>query len=59
MKKRVRMGLLTGLMRIGGNMSNIFPYTGSEKTNLPSIALVLLIPFMLGVIYLAFKGETK
>ncbi|WRK52725.1 hypothetical protein SD457_21080 [Coprobacillaceae bacterium CR2/5/TPMF4] len=53
------MGLLTGLMTIGTNMSNIFAYTGSEKTNLPSIALVLLIPFMLGVIYLAFKGETK
>ncbi len=38
------MGLLTGLMTIGTNMLNILAYTGSESTNLSSIALVLLIP---------------
>lgn len=59
MKKRIEIGLITGLMTIASNMTNLFAYTGSEKTNLPSIALVLLIPFMLGVIYLAYKSETK
>lgn len=59
MKKRIEIGLLTGLVTIGSNMTNLFAYTGSEKTNLPSIALILLIPFMLGVIYLAYKGEIK
>ncbi|WP_296880098.1 hypothetical protein [Thomasclavelia sp.] len=40
------------------SISNVFALEKSN-TNLPGNVLILLVPFMLGLIYMAFKNETK
>lgn len=59
MIKRVVMVVLVQLMFLSLSVSNVFALTSSDNTNLPSGVLILLVPFMLGVIYVALKNETK
>lgn len=52
MKKRLGLGLGMFLITILSNLSGVMAYSGNS--NLPGI-----VPVMLGIIYLASKGEVK
>ncbi len=40
-------------------VSSVSAYNGTENTNLSGGIVLLFIPVMLGIIYLAGKGEVK
>lgn len=40
-------------------ISCVSAYNNSQNTNLSGGVIILFIPVMLGIIYLAFKGEVK
>ena len=54
MKKRLGLGLGMFLITILSNLSGVMAYSGNS--NLPGSVFV---PVMLGIIYLASKGEVK
>ena len=54
MKKRLGLGLGMFL----SNLSGVMAYSGNS--NLPGSAIIIVfVPVMLGIIYLASKGEVK
>ena len=56
MKKRLGLGLGMFLITILSNLSGVMAYSG----NLPGSAIIIVfVPVMLGIIYLASKGEVK
>ena len=58
MKKRLGLGLGMVLITILSNLSGVMAYSGNS--NLPGSAIIIVfVPVMLGIIYLASKGEVK
>ena len=58
MKKRLGLGLGMFLITILSNLSGVMAYSGNS--NLPGSAIIIVfVPVMLGIIYLASKGEVK
>ena len=58
MKKRLGLGLGMFLITILSNLSGVMAYSGNS--NLPGSAIIIVfVPGMLGIIYLASKGEVK
>ena len=55
MKKRLGLGLGMFLITILSNLSGVMAYSGNS--NLPGS--IVFVPVMLGIIYLASKGEVK
>ena len=58
MKKRLGLGLGMFLITILSNLSGVMAYSGNS--NLPGSAIIIIfVPVMLEIIYLASKGEVK
>ena len=58
MKKRLGLGLGMFLITILSNLSGVMAYSGNS--NLPGSAIIIVfVPVMLEIIYLASKGEVK
>lgn len=58
MKKRLGLGLGMFLITILSNLSGVMAYSGNS--NLPGSAIIIVfVPVMLRIIYLASKGEVK
>ena len=57
MKRGLRLGIVLLIIII--NKSTVLAYNSNMSTNLSEGKLLLLIPVMLGIIYLADKNEAK
>lgn len=57
MKRGLRLGIVLLIIII--NKSTVLAYNSNMSTNLSGGKLLLLIPVMLGIIYLADKNEAK
>ena len=53
------LGVTTSLVISVINVKSLLAYNGSESTNLSGGRILLLIPIMLGIVYLANKSEVK
>ena len=53
------LGVTTSLVISVINVKSLLAYNGSESTNLSGGRVLLLIPIMLGIVYLANKSEVK
>ncbi|WP_154659623.1 hypothetical protein [Thomasclavelia saccharogumia] len=53
------LGVATSLAISVINVRSLLAYNGSENTNLSGGKVLLFIPIMLGIVYLANKSEVK
>lgn len=58
-KVKKLLGVATSLAISVINVRSLLAYNGSENTNLSGGKVLLFIPIMLGIVYLANKSEVK
>lgn len=59
MKKKLGMGFYVGFVSVWANLLPVAAYNESGNANLSGGLLILLLPVMLGIIYLASNSEVK
>ncbi|WP_455684258.1 hypothetical protein [Thomasclavelia sp.] len=59
MKLNRRLAIEVVIVILLSKVSSVSAYNGTENTNLSGGIVLLFIPVMLGIIYLAGKGEVK